>query len=165
MDGEYDRPSVPGKNLTLSLDIDLQMLGERLLKNKIGSIVAIEPETGEILCLVSSPNYDPHLMIGRQRGKNHLALQRDMTKPLLNRALMGVYPPGSTFKTAQGLTFLQEGIITEQSPGIPLLTWIPLRKIDSRLPCSRISLAIDSGYCYIVQLLFLLGTVPYVWRS
>ena len=119
MDGEYDRPSVPGKNLTLSLDIDLQMLGERLLKNKIGSIVAIEPETGEILCLVSSPNYDPHLMIGRQRGKNHLALQRDMTKPLLNRALMGVYPPGSTFKTAQGLTFLQEGIITEQSPAFP----------------------------------------------
>ena len=85
MDGEYDRPSVPGKNLTLSLDIDLQMLGERLLKNKIGSIVAIEPETGEILCLVSSPNYDPHLMIGRQRGKNHLMLQRDKMKPLLNR--------------------------------------------------------------------------------
>ena len=119
MDGEYDRPSVPGKNLTLSLDIDLQMLGERLLKNKIGSIVAIEPETGEILCLVSSPNYDPHLMIGRQRGKNHLMLQRDKMKPLLNRALMGVYPPGSTFKTAQGLTFLQEGIVTEQAPSFP----------------------------------------------
>lgn len=119
MDGEYDRPSVPGKNLTLSLDIDLQMLGERLLKNKIGSIVAIEPETGEILCLVSSPNYDPHLMIGRQRGKNHLMLQRDKMKPLLNRALMGVYPPGSTFKTAQGLTFLQEGIVTEQGPSFP----------------------------------------------
>ena len=111
MDGEYDRPSVPGKNLTLSLDIDLQMLGERLLKNKIGSVVAIEPETGEILCLVSSPNYDPHLMIGRQRGKNHNMLQRDKQKPLLNRAIMGVYPPGSTFKTAQALTFLQEGII------------------------------------------------------
>ncbi len=119
MDGAYDRPSVPGKNLTLSLDIDLQILGERLLKNKIGSIVAIEPETGEILCLVSSPNYDPHLMIGRQRGKNHLMLQRDKMKPLLNRALMGVYPPGSTFKTAQGLTFLQEGIVTEQSPAFP----------------------------------------------
>ena len=89
------------------------------MKNKIGSIVAIEPETGEILCLVSSPNYDPHLMIGRQRGKNHLMLQRDKQKPLLNRALMGVYPPGSTFKTAQGLTFLQEGIITEQSPSFP----------------------------------------------
>ena len=113
MDGEYDRPSVPGKNLTLSLDIDLQMLGERLLKNKIGSIVAIEPETGQqsrIHCT---------RLAGNKAGKNHLALQRDMTKPLLNRALMGVYPPGSTFKTAQGLTFLQEGIITEQSPAFP----------------------------------------------
>ena len=119
MDGKLDRPSIPGKNLKLGLDIDLQMLGERLMKNKIGAIVAIEPETGEILCLMSAPNFDPHLMIGRQRGKNHLALQRDMTKPLLNRALMGVYPPGSTFKTAQGLTFLQEGIITEQSPAFP----------------------------------------------
>ncbi len=76
-------------------------------------------EKGVEICLVSSPNYDPHLMIGRQRGKNHLMLQRDKQKPLLNRALMGVYPPGSTFKTAQGLTFLQEGIITEQSPSFP----------------------------------------------
>ena len=115
MDGEYDRPSVPGKNLTLSLDIDLQMLGERLLKNKIGSIVAIEPETGEILCLVSSPNYDPHLMIGRQRGKNHLMLQRDKMKPLLNRALMGVYPPGSTFKTITATAGLNEGIVAGSS--------------------------------------------------
>ena len=111
MDGKLDRPSVPGKNLKLGLDIDLQMLGERLMKNKIGAIVAIEPETGEILCLVSAPNFDPHLMIGRQRGKNHNMLQKDKQKPLLNRAIMGVYPPGSTFKTAQALTFLQEGII------------------------------------------------------
>ena len=111
MDGQLDRPSVPGKNLTLGLDIELQRLGERLMKNKIGAIVAIEPETGEILCLVSAPNFDPHLMIGRQRGKNHQMLQRDKQKPLLNRAIMGVYPPGSTFKTAQALTFLQEGVI------------------------------------------------------
>lgn len=119
MDGQYDRPAVPGKNLILGLDIELQMLGEKLLANKIGSIVAIEPETGEILCMVSSPNYDPHLMIGRQRGKNHLMLQRDMQKPLLNRSMMGVYPPGSTFKTAQALTFLQEGIIQTNSPAFP----------------------------------------------
>ena len=111
MNGKYDRRSIPGRNLTLGLDIDLQILGERLLKNKIGSIVAIEPSTGEILCMVSSPNYDPHLMIGRQRGKNHVMLQNNKQKPLLNRSLMGVYPPGSTFKTAQGLTYLQEGII------------------------------------------------------
>lgn len=76
MDGKYDKRPIPGKNLKLGIDIDLQMLGERLLKNKIGSIVAIEPETGEILCMVSSPDFDPRLMIGRQRGKNHLMLQR-----------------------------------------------------------------------------------------
>lgn len=111
MNGKFDKPSVPGKNLVLSLDIDLQMLGERLLEGKIGSIVAIEPETGEVLCMVSSPSYDPHMMIGRNRGKNHNAMARDPWKPLLNRAIMGTYPPGSTFKTTQALTFLQEGII------------------------------------------------------
>ena len=111
MDGKFDKASVPGKNLTLSLDIELQMLGERLLEGKIGSIVAIEPSTGEVLCLVSSPTYDPRLMIGRNRGKNHLAMSRNPWKPLLNRAIMGTYPPGSTFKTTQGLTFLQEGVI------------------------------------------------------
>lgn len=119
MDGKLDKRPVPGKNLTLGLDIELQLLGERLMKGKIGSIVAIEPETGEILCMVSSPTFDPHLMIGRQRGKNHQILQRDIQKPLLNRALMGAYPPGSTFKAAQGLTFLQEGIVQETSPAYP----------------------------------------------
>jgi len=119
MNGQMDRPSVPGKNLTLGLDIELQMLGERLMQNKIGSIVAIEPSTGEILCMVSSPTYDPHLMIGRQRGKNHGMLQADKQKPLLNRAIMGTYPPGSTFKTAQALTFLQEGIVQEETPSFP----------------------------------------------
>lgn len=113
MDGQLDRSSIPGKNLTLGIDIDLQMLGERLLQHKIGAIVAIEPSTGEILCMVSSPSFDPHILIGRQRGKNHRLLQLDKRKPLLNRAIMGAYPPGSTFKTTQGLTFLQEGIIHE----------------------------------------------------
>lgn len=92
-DGEMDRPPVPGKNLTLGLDIDLQMLGERLMRNKIGAIVAIEPSTGEILCMVSSPTYDPALLVGRQRGTNHSLLQKDKRKPLLNRAIMGTYPP------------------------------------------------------------------------
>lgn len=119
MDGKYDKSSVPGKNLVLGLDIKLQMLGERLLKNKIGSIVAIEPSTGEVLCMVSSPSYDPHMMIGRQRGKNHQLLQNDPQKPLLNRALMGAYPPGSTFKTTQGLIFEQEEIINARSTFFP----------------------------------------------
>ncbi len=111
MNGEFDKAPVAGKNLTLSLDIELQELGERLLEGKIGSIVAIEPSTGEVLCLVSSPTYSPKLMSGRNRGKNHQTMAKDPWKPLLNRAIMGTYPPGSTFKTAQALTFLQEGII------------------------------------------------------
>ena len=113
--GKYDRRPVPGKNLTLSIDIDLQALGERLMEGKIGSIVAIEPSTGEVLCMVSSPTYDPRILTGRRRGKNHLALQRNVWKPLLNRSIMGQYPPGSTFKTSQALTFLTEGIITPQT--------------------------------------------------
>lgn len=110
--GKFDRAPVPGKNLTLSLDLELQKLGERLMRGKLGSIVAIEPSTGEILCMVSSPTYDPREMTGRQRGKRQLELGKDPMKPLLNRAIMGQYPPGSTFKTSQALTFLQEGIIT-----------------------------------------------------
>ena len=116
MDGKYDKTPVPGKNLKLGIDVELQMLGERLLEGKIGSIVAIEPETGEILCMVSSPTFDPRLMVGRQRGKNHLDLARDSWKPLLNRAIMGQFPPGSTFKTSQALTFLEEGIIVPETP-------------------------------------------------
>jgi penicillin-binding protein 2 len=109
--GKFDTKPIPGKKLTLGIDIELQRLGERLLEGKLGSIVAIEPSTGEILCMVSSPSYDPRIMVGRQRGKNHLALQKDPSKPLLNRAIMGQYPPGSTFKTSQALTFLSEGVI------------------------------------------------------
>lgn len=112
MNGKFDRKPVPGKDLTLSLDIKLQALGERLLEGKIGSIVAIEPSTGEVLCMVSSPTYDPRSVTGRKRGKMHAILSRNPWKPLLNRSIMGMYPPGSTFKTTQGLTFLTEGIIT-----------------------------------------------------
>lgn len=111
MNGKFDRRPVPGKDLTLSLDIKLQALGERLLEGKIGSIVAIEPSTGEVLCMVSSPTYDPRIVTGRKRGKMHAMLSRNPWKPLLNRSIMGMYPPGSTFKTTQGLTFLTEGII------------------------------------------------------
>ncbi len=110
--GKFDVAPVPGRNLKLSIDLKLQALGERLMKGKLGSIVAIEPSTGEVLCMVSSPTYDPKMMVGRQRGKNHILLSQDTHKPLLNRAIMGQYPPGSTFKTSQALTFLQEGVIT-----------------------------------------------------
>ncbi len=114
-DGELDTAAVRGKDITLSLDIELQELGERLMENKIGSIVAIEPSTGEILCMVSAPSYDPSLLAGRWRGKNHHELATDKNKPLLNRAIMGTYPPGSTFKTSQAAVFLQEGIVTPKT--------------------------------------------------
>lgn len=112
MNGQFDNAPIPGKNLTLSLDVDLQALGERLMTGKKGSIVAIEPSTGGILCMVSSPTYDPRILVGRQRGRSHAKLSQDTRHPLLNRAIMGQYPPGSTFKTSQALTFLQEGVIT-----------------------------------------------------
>lgn len=113
--GRFDRTPIPGKNITLSIDVQLQALGERLMQGKIGSIVAIEPSTGEVLCMVSSPTYDPRTLVGKLRGKEHIALSRNVWKPLLNRSIMGQYPPGSTFKTSQALTYLNEGIITPQT--------------------------------------------------
>lgn len=114
MEGKYDKAAVPGKNLTLGLDRDLQHLAERLLTGKLGAIVAIEPKTGEVLCMASSPTYDPRIMVGRDRGKHHKNLSNDPMIPLLNRAIMGTYPPGSTFKITQALVGLQEGIINPQ---------------------------------------------------
>lgn len=110
-EGRHDVAPESGKNLTLSIDIDLQRYGESLMQGKIGAIVAIEPSTGEILALVTSPNYDPSLLIGRDRGKNYASLVKDPYKPLYDRALQGAYPPGSTFKPTQGLIFLQEGVV------------------------------------------------------
>jgi len=110
--GKFDRRPVAGRDLTLGIDLKLQALGERLMEGKKGSIVAIEPSTGEVLCMVSSPTYDPRLMVGHKRGKNHSRLMHDPLVPLLNRSIMGQYPPGSTFKTSQALTFMTEGIIT-----------------------------------------------------
>ena len=109
--GKFDRRPVAGKNLKLGIDVELQALGEKLMEGKIGSIVAIEPSTGEVLCMVSSPSYDPRMMVGRQRSKSHHQLSQNVWKPLLNRSIMGQYPPGSTFKTTQGLTFMSEGIL------------------------------------------------------
>ena len=113
-EGLHDRAPISGKNLKLAIDIELQIYAEQLLQNKLGSIVMIEPSTGEVLCMATSPSYDPNLLVGRQRGKNHLLLENDPLKPLFDRSIMGTYPPGSTFKPTQGLTFLQEGVITPE---------------------------------------------------
>jgi len=109
--GIHDIQPVPGKDLTLSIDINLQEYGEKLMQNKLGSIVMIEPSTGEILCMVSAPTYDPSILVGRQFGDNFNGLSKDPYTPLINRAINGTYPPGSTFKPAQALVFLHENII------------------------------------------------------
>jgi len=109
--GVHDSDPVSGKDLTLTVDIDLQAYGEELMKNKLGSITMIEPETGEILCMVSSPTYDPSILVGGDFSDNYAELTKDPYTPLINRALNGSYPPGSTFKPAQALTFLEENII------------------------------------------------------
>ncbi|MDO4497597.1 MAG: penicillin-binding protein 2 [Bacteroidales bacterium] len=114
--GKYDIDPVPGRDLTLTIDAELQAYAESLMVNKVGALVAIEPKTGEILALVSSPTYDPRLLVGRQRSKNYSMLQKDPFKPLFNRAITASYPPGSTFKPTQGLIALQEGVINEHTP-------------------------------------------------
>jgi penicillin-binding protein 2 len=113
--GKYDTLSVPGKDHYLSIDADLQAYAERLMQNKIGSIVAIDPETGGILAFVTSPTYDPNLLVGRVRGKNFGMLMHDSLKPLLNRAIMGRYSPGSTFKPVQALIGLQENVLRKST--------------------------------------------------
>jgi len=109
--GKYDSLAVNGQDLELSIDIELQKYAEDLMKNKKGSIVAIEPSSGEILSLVSSPFYDPNLLIGRSRSPNYNRMYRDENKPLFDRSLLAEYPPGSTFKLLNALVGLQEDVI------------------------------------------------------
>jgi penicillin-binding protein 2 len=110
--GRYDTTPKPGSNLHMALDIELQMLGEHLMENKVGAIVAIDPKTGGVLAMVSSPTYKPNLLTGSERRKHFSHLFLDPRLPLLNRAIGAYYSPGSTFKTLQGLVGLQEGVIT-----------------------------------------------------
>jgi len=114
-DGELDRTAVAGTDLYTTLDIQLQLLAEELLAGKIGSAVAIEPKTGEILTLVSNPAWNPKVLVGRERSRNYNALLQDPTKPLMNRATQAMYPPGSTFKIIQALICLEEGAITPRT--------------------------------------------------
>lgn len=114
-EGNQDKAPVSGKDLTLGIDIELQAYGELLMQNKVGSIVMIEPSTGEILAMISAPSYDPALLTGKDFGRNYQALENDPYKPLINRSIAGTYPPGSTFKAAQGLVFLEEEIITPET--------------------------------------------------
>jgi penicillin-binding protein 2 len=122
MNGLYDTAAIPGKPLTTTLDADLQAYAELLMQNKIGSVVAIEPQTGEILAIVTSPTYDPNLLVGRDRNKNFGKLLADKEgNPLFNRSTMASYPPGSTFKLVMALIGLNEGVLTP----------------NTRYPCAR----------------------------
>lgn len=114
-EGKYDTVAVSGDNLISSLDKDLQKFGEQLMQNKIGSVVAIEPATGEILSFVSSPGYDPNLMVGRQRGNNYMELLNDPYKPMFVRPIQAEYPPGSIFKLVNALIAQQYGLINQNT--------------------------------------------------
>ena len=111
MDGRYDSVPEPGRYLVSTIDARLQLLGEELMRGKVGAAVAIEPSTGEILMMVSSPTYDPDELLGRERGNHYMELLRNKRNPLFNRAVKAKYPPGSTFKLVQGLIGLQEGVL------------------------------------------------------
>lgn len=119
-DGKYDSAAIAGTHLISSLDAELQLYAEKLFVNKTGSLVAIEPATGELLAMVSNPSYDPNLLVGRVRSKNYSSLLQDSMKPLFNRAMQAYYPPGSTFKLVNALIAQQEKIISS----------------DTRFPCS-----------------------------
>jgi penicillin-binding protein 2 len=114
-DKKYDTLSHPGQDLVSTLDLDLQEYGEYLMRGKAGSIIAIEPATGEILAMISGPSYDPILLTGRNYSANYMLISNDTNKPLFNRPLMAQYRPGSIFKVAQAMIALQEGVITPET--------------------------------------------------
>ena len=112
-EGKFDTLPISGNNIYSTVDLELQIYGEKLMQNKKGAIVAIEPSSGEILSLISSPSYNPAKLSGRERSKNFNKLINDDKKPLFNRALSGLYPPGSIFKLLNGLIALEENVINE----------------------------------------------------
>ncbi|WP_257668255.1 penicillin-binding protein 2 [Parapedobacter tibetensis] len=114
-EGKYDTLAMAGDGLVSSLDKELQILAEKLMRNKIGSVVAIEPNTGEILTFVSSPSYDPNLMVGRERGNNYMTMLHDPHKPMFIRPIQAQYPPGSVFKVVSALTAQQANLIDEHT--------------------------------------------------
>ncbi len=120
-EGKFDTAAVIGTDIKTTIDANLQLYGEKLMSHKKGSIVAIDPSTGEILMVVSSPSYDPGLLVGRIRSTNYVNLLKDTLKPLFNRAIMASYPPGSTFKLVMALIGQQEGVLNA----------------NTRYPCSK----------------------------
>jgi penicillin-binding protein 2 len=156
-DGIYDTLAVPGTAITASIDAKLQSLGEELMAGKVGSIVAIEPSTGEILVMVSSPSYDPDELVGRESGNNYMKLLGNPRRPIFNRSVMSRYPPGSTFKLVNGLIGLQEGVLKPEyryachngytiGRGVKCHThWSPLNLIDA------VQTSCNAYFCYVIR--------------
>lgn len=157
-EGQYDTLAISGNDLRCTLSAELQEYGERLLQHKTGSIVAIDPQTGEILALVCSPSYDPNLLVGRERTKNYAKLALDAEKPLYNRALMAYYPPGSTFKLINGLIGEQEGVLSREtrypcSMGYPVMGGRPkchAHPSPMDLP-GAVQTSCNSYFCYVFR--------------
>lgn len=156
-DGIYDTLAIPGTAITSSIDARLQALGEELLEGKVGSIVAIEPSTGEILVMASTPTYDPDELVGRESGNNYMKLLYEPRKPLFNRAVMSRYPPGSVFKVVNGLIGLQEGVLTPETRyscslgyhigrGVKCHThWSPTALVDA------VQVSCNAYFCYVLR--------------
>ncbi|WP_423149182.1 penicillin-binding protein 2 [Rubrolithibacter danxiaensis] len=156
--GKYDTLAVAGDKLISSLDKELQKLGEKLMQNKIGSIVAIEPGSGEILAFVSSPTYDPNEMVGRERGNNYIKYLKHPYKPLLIRPIQAYYSPGSSFKPVDALIALQEGIITPSTsyycPGYYMAGShrVKCEHVDGPTALSKgIAMSCNTYFCYILN--------------
>lgn len=155
--GLYDTAAVVGKDIVCTIDAKLQAFGEKLMANKIGSIVAIEPNTGEVLAMVSSPTYDPELLVGRDRTTNYRILQNDTLKPIFNRSLMALYPPGSTFKVVNGLIGLQEGTVFPETRygcagGYPIGRGVGCHIHPSPLSFTQaIQMSCNTYFCYVFR--------------
>ncbi len=155
--GLYDTVAVVGQDITCTIDAKLQGYGEKLMANKIGSIVAIEPKTGEVLAMISSPTYDPELLVGRERTANYRTLQSDTLKPIFNRALMALYPPGSTFKIVNGLIGLQEGTVYPTTRygcagGYPIGRGVGCHIHPSPLSFTQaIQMSCNTYFCYVFR--------------
>jgi penicillin-binding protein 2 len=127
-----DKAPQSGRDLMLGIDIDLQAYGEYLMQNKIGAIVMIEPRTGEILCMIASPSYDPSLLTGKDFGKNYLELERNPYKPLINRAISGMYPPDQLLNRHRGQFFYKKILLT---PKLNLVVTMDIPPIGGRPAC------------------------------
>ena len=127
--GDLDSAAVPGQSIRLTIDSELQQYAEKLMQGKVGSIVALDPKTGDILAYVSAPSYDPNLLSGRDFGKNFQELLKDSLNPLFNRPIQAMYPPGSMFKTVQSLIGMQAGVLGAGSQHAGLHSWEPPRKL------------------------------------